>query len=156
MYINSKCKIFRQNLWCTNFQLWSISLNEFTCRRRPPPPRLCMHSCTNRSTQASSATYGHDQAAAHAAPGRVTSPPLSVLPGCVPRTTPTEWLMKLRGDAVITKPQYAVAIFSLFARYLGFAPLPLPYLGGPGALLVVNLLMVEGGKQWFYRRHRTA
>jgi len=38
------------------------------------------------------------------------------------------------------------------APYLGFTPLPLSFFGLLTALLIAYLLMVEGGKQWFYRR----
>jgi Mg2+-importing ATPase len=42
--------------------------------------------------------------------------------------------------------------FTPLAPYLGFTPLPPVFFGLLSALLVVYLLAVEGGKQWFYRR----
>jgi Mg2+-importing ATPase len=42
--------------------------------------------------------------------------------------------------------------FTPLAPYLGFTPLPLSFFGLLTALLIAYLLMVEGGKQWFYRR----
>ncbi len=42
--------------------------------------------------------------------------------------------------------------FTPLAPYLGFTPLPLSFFGLLTVLLILYLLMVEGGKQWFYRR----
>ncbi|MBK9572297.1 MAG: hypothetical protein IPO43_05985 [Rhodoferax sp.] len=44
------------------------------------------------------------------------------------------------------------AAFTPLARYLGFTALPLSFFGLLTALLISYLVMVEGGKQWFYRR----
>ena len=44
--------------------------------------------------------------------------------------------------------------FTVLAPYLGFTPLPLAYFGLLAALVASYLLVVEGGKQWFYR-HQT-
>jgi magnesium-transporting ATPase (P-type) len=42
--------------------------------------------------------------------------------------------------------------FTPLAPYLGFSALPASFFGLLAILLVTYLLMVEGGKQWFYRR----
>ena len=65
------------------------------------------------------------------------------------RSHPHRWL-------VLTSLLVVVAAMTLpftpLAHYLGFTPLPLSFFGLLAALLVSYLLMVEGAKQWFYRR----
>lgn len=62
---------------------------------------------------------------------------------------PNRWLVLTSLVVVFT----AMALpFTALAPYLGFVPLPLTFLGLLLALLLAYLLMVEGGKQWFYRR----
>jgi Mg2+-importing ATPase len=41
--------------------------------------------------------------------------------------------------------------FTPLASYLGFEPLPAKFFGWLSALLVAYLLVLEGGKQWFYK-----
>jgi Mg2+-importing ATPase len=65
------------------------------------------------------------------------------------RSRPNRWLI-LTSLAVV-----AVAMllpFTPLASYLGFTPLPPSFFGLLAALLISYLLMVEGAKQWFYRR----
>ena len=65
------------------------------------------------------------------------------------RSHPNGWLVATSLAVVAT----AMALpFTPLAPYLGFMPLPLAFFGLLTALLVLYLLMVEGGKQWFYRR----
>ncbi|MEI6600932.1 MAG: magnesium-translocating P-type ATPase [Comamonadaceae bacterium] len=65
------------------------------------------------------------------------------------RSHPNGWLVATSLAVVAT----AMALpFTPLAPYLGFTPLPLAFFGLLTALLVLYLLMVEGGKQWFYRR----
>jgi Mg2+-importing ATPase len=42
--------------------------------------------------------------------------------------------------------------FTPLAPYLGFTPLPLSFFGLLAGLVVAYLGVVEGGKQWFYKR----
>jgi len=65
------------------------------------------------------------------------------------RSRPNGWLVATSLAVVAT----AMALpFTSLAPYLGFTPLPLAFFGLLTALLGLYLLMVEGGKQWFYRR----
>jgi Mg2+-importing ATPase len=43
--------------------------------------------------------------------------------------------------------------YTPLASLLGFTPLPLSLLGAVGLLAVTYLLLVQGVKSWFYRRH---
>ena len=65
------------------------------------------------------------------------------------RSHPNRWLVLTSVAVVITA---MLLPFTPLAPYLGFTPLPLSYFGLLGVLLVTYLLMVEGGKQWFYKR----
>jgi len=65
------------------------------------------------------------------------------------RSHPNRWLVLTSVAVVVTA---MLLPFTPLAPYLGFTPLPLSYFGLLMALLVTYLLMVEGGKQWFYRR----
>ncbi|ABD68245.1 Magnesium-translocating P-type ATPase [Rhodoferax ferrireducens T118] len=65
------------------------------------------------------------------------------------RSHPNRWLVLTSLGVVVTA---MLLPFTPLAPYLGFTPLPLSYFGLLGALVVAYLLMVEGGKQWFYRR----
>ena len=65
------------------------------------------------------------------------------------RSHPNRWLVLTSLGVVLT----AMGLpFTPLAHYLGFTPLPLAYFGLLAGLLVAYLLMVEGGKQWFYQR----
>ena len=65
------------------------------------------------------------------------------------RSHPNRWLVLTSVGVVIL----AIMLpFTPLAPYLGFTPLPLSFFGLLTALLVSYLVMVEGGKQWFYRR----
>ena len=65
------------------------------------------------------------------------------------RSHPNRWLVLTSLGVVLT----AMGLpFTPLAHYLGFTPLPLAFFGLLAGLLVAYLLMVEGGKQWFYRR----
>jgi len=67
------------------------------------------------------------------------------------RSRPDRWLAMTSLAVVAT----AMALpFTMLAPYLGFTPLPLAYFGLLAALVASYLLVVEGGKQWFYR-HQT-
>ena len=65
------------------------------------------------------------------------------------RSHPNGWLVATSLAVVATAMTLP---FTALAPYLGFTPLPLAFFGLLTALLVLYLLMVEGGKQWFYRR----
>ncbi|APW41301.1 magnesium-translocating P-type ATPase [Rhodoferax saidenbachensis] len=66
------------------------------------------------------------------------------------RSHPNRWLT-LTSLAVVLA---AMALpFTPLAGMLGFTPLPAAFFGLLIALLVGYLSLVEGGKQWFYRRH---
>ncbi len=62
---------------------------------------------------------------------------------------PNHWLVLTSLGVVLTA---IVLPFTALAPYLGFVPLPLSFFGLLVVLLIAYLLMVEGGKQWFYRR----
>jgi Mg2+-importing ATPase len=65
------------------------------------------------------------------------------------RSRPHRWLVVTSVGVVLT----AMALpFTPLAPYLGFTPLPLAFFGLLSALLIAYLVMVEGGKQWFYKR----
>ena len=65
------------------------------------------------------------------------------------RSHPNRWLVLTSLGVVVT----AMALpFTPLALYLGFTPLPASFFGLLAALLISYLFMVEGGKQWFYRR----
>ena len=67
------------------------------------------------------------------------------------RSRPHRWLVLTSLAVVVT----AMALpFTMLAPYLGFAPLPPAFFGLLGVLVACYLLVVEGGKQWFYR-HQT-
>ena len=62
---------------------------------------------------------------------------------------PNRWLVLTSLGVVVT----AMGLpFTPLAPYLGFTPLPLAFFGLLTVLLVAYLAMVEGGKQWFYKR----
>jgi Mg2+-importing ATPase len=65
------------------------------------------------------------------------------------RSHPNRWLMLTSVGVVIGA---MLLPFSPLAPYLGFTPLPLSFFGLLVALLISYLVMVEGGKRWFYRR----
>src|SRR5450830_1785303 len=65
------------------------------------------------------------------------------------RSHPNRWLVLTSVAVVVTA---MLLPFTPLAPYLGFTPLPLSFFGLLTALLIAYLLMVEGGKQWFYRR----
>ena len=65
------------------------------------------------------------------------------------RSHPNRWLVLTSLAVVVT----ALALpFTPIAHYLGFTALPASFFGLLAVLLISYLLMVEGGKQWFYRR----
>jgi Mg2+-importing ATPase len=65
------------------------------------------------------------------------------------RSQPHPWLVATSLGVVAT----AMAVpFTPLAPYLGFTPLPGAFFGLLLALLLAYLVMVEGGKQWFYQR----
>ena len=69
------------------------------------------------------------------------------------RSRPNSWLVVTSVGVVLT----AMGLpFTPLAPYLGFTPLPLAFFGLLSALLIAYLVMVEGGKQWFYKRQMTA
>ncbi len=65
------------------------------------------------------------------------------------RSHPNGWLVATSLAVVATAMTLP---FTPLAPYLGFTPLPLSFFGLLTVLLILYLLMVEGGKQWFYRR----
>jgi Mg2+-importing ATPase len=65
------------------------------------------------------------------------------------RSDPNRWLVLTSLGVVIAA---MLLPFSPLAPYLGFTALPLSFFGLLTALLISYLVMVEGGKQWFYRR----
>lgn len=65
------------------------------------------------------------------------------------RSHPNRWLVLTSVAVVVTA---MILPFTLLAPYLGFTPLPMSFFGLLTALLIAYLLMVEGGKQWFYQR----
>jgi Mg2+-importing ATPase len=67
------------------------------------------------------------------------------------RSRPQRWLILTSLAVVLT----AMALpFTLLAPYLGFTPLPPAFFGLLVVLVASYLVMVEKGKQWFYR-HQT-
>ena len=42
--------------------------------------------------------------------------------------------------------------YTAIGRWFGFVPLPLPFLGALGAMVICYLALAEGVKRWFYRR----
>ena len=69
------------------------------------------------------------------------------------RSRPNRWLA-LTSLAVVATAM--TLPFTVLAPYLGMTPLPLAFFGLLLALLLAYLLMVEGGKQWFYRQQKKA
>ncbi len=65
------------------------------------------------------------------------------------RSHPHRWLI---GTSLAVVLVAMLLPFTALAPYLGFTPLPLSFFGLLAALLLLYLLMVEGAKQWFYRR----
>jgi Mg2+-importing ATPase len=65
------------------------------------------------------------------------------------KSRPNRWLT-ITSLAVVATAM--LLPFTPLAPYLGFMPLPAAYFGLLAVLLFFYLLMVEGGKQWFYRR----
>jgi Mg2+-importing ATPase len=65
------------------------------------------------------------------------------------RSHPNRWLVLTSVAVVITA---LFLPFTPLAPYLGFTPLPMSFFGLLMPLLIAYLLIVEGGKQWFYRR----
>ena len=65
------------------------------------------------------------------------------------RSHPNRWLVFSSLGVVLTA---MLLPFSPLAPYLGFTPLPASFFGLLAALLLAYLLIVEGGKQWFYKR----
>ena len=69
------------------------------------------------------------------------------------RSRPNRWLALTSLAVVVT----AMALpFTMLAPYLGFTPLPPAFFALLGVLVVAYLLMVEKGKQWFYRQQTRA
>ncbi|MBT9507925.1 magnesium-translocating P-type ATPase [Rhodoferax sp.] len=65
------------------------------------------------------------------------------------RSHPNRWLVLTSLLVVILA---MILPFTSLAPFLGFTPLPLSFFVLLTGLLICYLLMVEGGKQWFYRR----
>ena len=65
------------------------------------------------------------------------------------RSHPNRWLVLTSLGVVVTA---MLLPFTPLAPYLGFTPLPLSFFGLLTVLLISYLVMVEGGKQWFYKR----
>ena len=65
------------------------------------------------------------------------------------RSHPNRWLVLTSLGVVLSA---MLLPFTPLAPYLGFTPLPLSFFALLTGLLMAYLLMVEGGKQWFYRR----
>jgi Mg2+-importing ATPase len=66
---------------------------------------------------------------------------------------PNRWLVLTSLGVVLTA---MVLPFTALAPYLGFTPLPIEFFGLLAVLLAAYLFMVEGAKQWFYRRQMLA
>ena len=64
------------------------------------------------------------------------------------RSHPHAWLVLTSLAVVLTA---MLLPFTPLAPYLGFTPLPLSFFGLLTGLLISYLLVVEGGKQWFYK-----
>ena len=62
---------------------------------------------------------------------------------------PHRWLI---GTSLAVVLSAMLLPFTPLAPYLGFTPLPPSFFGLLAVLLLLYLLMVEGAKQWFYRR----
>ena len=69
------------------------------------------------------------------------------------RSQPNSWLVVTSLVVVLTA---MLLPFSPLAHYLGFTPLPGKFFALLLALIVAYLVMVEAGKQWFYKRLVTA
>ena len=65
------------------------------------------------------------------------------------RSHPHRWLV---GTSLAVVLAAMLLPFTALAPYLGVTPLPLSFFGLLAGLLLLYLLMVEGAKQWFYRR----
>ncbi len=65
------------------------------------------------------------------------------------RSHPSRWLVLSSLSVVLIA---MLLPYTPLAPYLGFTPLPLAFFALLTVLLVAYLAMVEGGKQWFYRR----
>jgi Mg2+-importing ATPase len=65
------------------------------------------------------------------------------------RSHPNRWLVLTSLGVVLTA---MLLPFTPLAPYLGFTPLPRSFFGLLTVLLISYLVMVEGGKQWFYKR----
>jgi Mg2+-importing ATPase len=65
------------------------------------------------------------------------------------RSRPHAWLLITSLAVVLTA---MLLPFTPMAPYLGFTPLPLSFFGLLAGLVVAYLGVVEGGKQWFYKR----
>jgi Mg2+-importing ATPase len=64
------------------------------------------------------------------------------------RSLPHPWLVATSWAVVLTA---MLLPFTPLAPYLGFEPLPAQFFGLLAALLMAYLLVLEGGKQWFYK-----
>jgi Mg2+-importing ATPase len=62
---------------------------------------------------------------------------------------PNPWLTFTSLGVVTTA---LVLPFSPVAHYLGFTPLPLSFIALLAVLILAYLIIVEGGKRWFYKR----
>ena len=69
------------------------------------------------------------------------------------RSQPNSWLVVTSLGVVLTA---MLLPFSPLAHYLGFTPLPGKFFALLLALIVAYLVMVQAGKQWFYKRLVTA
>ncbi|MDD5029046.1 MAG: magnesium-translocating P-type ATPase, partial [Rhodoferax sp.] len=69
------------------------------------------------------------------------------------RSRPHRWLVLTSVGVVLTA---LLLPFTPLAPYLGFIPLPLAFFGLLAGLVLAYLAMVEGCKQWFYRRQEKA
>ena len=69
------------------------------------------------------------------------------------RSQPNRWLVVTSLAVVGTA---MLLPFTALAPYLGFTPLPPAFFALLTALVLCYLLMVEGGKQWFYKRQTQA
>ncbi|MGA9002169.1 MAG: magnesium-translocating P-type ATPase [Pseudolabrys sp.] len=66
--------------------------------------------------------------------------------------------LRSRPNPVLAGTSLAVAAvgillpYTAIGRWFGFVPLPLPFLGALGAMVICYLALAEGVKRWFYRR----
>ncbi|MGA8933557.1 MAG: magnesium-translocating P-type ATPase [Pseudolabrys sp.] len=66
--------------------------------------------------------------------------------------------LRSRPNPVLAGTSIAVAAvgillpYTAIGRWFGFVPLPLPFLGALGAMVICYLALAEGVKRWFYRR----